>query len=890
MYDRHQKAFVIERIEQKNGLFHFYGNNKELSEAELGENKVTYSLLDRFSLGQIDPPSVFALRRESLHIDYQRRISEVKGFLGGRIDLIPHQLYIAHEVSTRYAPRVLLSDQVGLGKTIEACLIMHRLLLGGQISRVLIVVPEPLVHQWFVEVWRRFNLWFHIYDEERCAALADSAPDGNPFLDDQLIICSTALLAESQKRAQQAIDAGWDMLVVDEAHHLAWSVDHISKEYTLVEQLAKVAQGVLLLTATPEQLGLESHFARLRLLDPDRYSNFEAFQQEAALHQKTAKVAEKVQSHQPLSQAEKKLLAPFFPAKRLNEVNESNRAELIEELLDQFGPGRVIFRNNRSAMRGFPKRHAHLYPITAKNQSSTWTDSLVGNDDPENMAQLWQQENDAIGKEQSLMPKSSKTENPKIAWLIDLLKAKPTEKMLLICKAKETVLELEKALSKPLKRKVALFHEELSIVQRDKQAAWFAEAHGARILLCSEMGSEGRNFQFAHHLILFDLPAHPELLEQRIGRLDRIGQTQDIHIHVPYLKDSPQQVLAQWYHQGLNAFEKHIEGGATLFKAFEQALREVSQTHDFKETQKQIQALIKQTQAFQMKLQKKLAAGRDKLLEWNSFRPKVAKKWVREIESVDRDRSLEKYLTKVFEHFKVEMEDLSPRTFFLHPTPGSTLAFPGLPSEGISVTFDRKKALQREDIGFLSWDHPMTTGAIDLVLGSGTGSVSYAELRGKHKPGFLLETLFVLETAGQQRASVDRFMPNTPLRMVVDMQGSPLTERYPADTLQNQLISLPFDELAGQDLLLEHVLPKMIEAATEHVEVLKSEAIEGGLKRMNRRLGYEINRLKQLQKKNPTIRNEEIAVAEREKKNLAQLIRQANLRLDALLLIKTGQF
>ena len=108
--------------------------------------------------------------------------------------------------------------------------------------------------------------------------------------------------------------------------------------------------------------------------------------------------------------------------------------------------------------------------------------------------------------------------------------------------------------------KAALFHEGLTLLQRDRNAAFFAEEDGARILICSEIGSEGRNFQFAHHLVLFDLPADPELLEQRIGRLDRIGQTATITIHVPYLRGTESEVLARWYHEGLNAFEMNPHG------------------------------------------------------------------------------------------------------------------------------------------------------------------------------------------------------------------------------------------------------------------------------------------------------------------------------------------
>jgi ATP-dependent helicase HepA len=156
------------------------------------------------------------------------------------------------------APRVLLADEVGLGKTIEACLILHHLILTGRVQRALILVPESLVHQWFVELLRRFNLWFHIYDEDRC----DASGNENPFLESQFVLCKMKLLTAEERRSQQALDAGWDIVVIDEAHHLQWSPDNASPEYQVAEKLGRKTAGLLLLTATPEQLGMESHFAR----------------------------------------------------------------------------------------------------------------------------------------------------------------------------------------------------------------------------------------------------------------------------------------------------------------------------------------------------------------------------------------------------------------------------------------------------------------------------------------------------------------------------------------------------------------------------------------------------------------------------------------------------
>lgn len=875
--DQNDQPLLIERVDLENGLYMYYGQNKKISEADLGNVSVNYGVDDRLFMGDVDSPRAFALRRETLQHDYNRKISPVYGSVGGRIDLIPHQLYIAHEVSSRYAPRVLLSDQVGLGKTIEACLIIHRLLLSGRISRVLILVPESLVHQWFVEVLRKFNMWFHIFDEERCEALEGGAPDGNPFLANQLIICSTDFLASSEKRSQQAIDAGWDMLVVDEAHHLEWSVDSVSPEYGVVAQLSMVAQGLLLLTATPEQLGEESHFARLRLLDPNRYDNYEDFINESSEHKIIAEIVEKLHLGKTLISDDQKVLESFFSKERIQSAltgDDTAKDNLIEDLLDQHGPGRVLFRNTRSALRDFPKRRAHLAPLKTTKDHDLWLQRMTN-----------EFAYDVKPTETPTEQEFWFNEDPRMQWLLKTLKRIDPAKALLICKSKEKVLALEEVLAKRGNLKVGVFHEDLTIVQRDKNAAWFSEPEGAQILLCSEIGSEGRNFQFAHHLILIDLPLHPELLEQRIGRLDRIGQKEDIYIHIPYLINSPQHKIAKWFHEGLNAFEKNIEGGYKIYKLFGDRLLHVIQASTFTDPDSELEAIIAETSHFQKELQKSLGEGRDQLLEMNSFRPKVAEKLVTQIQLEDRDKSLENYLTNVFRYFDMEMEDLASRTYFLHPASETTAIFPSIPREGLSITFDRHHALSREDISFLSWDHPMTTECIDLLLSSGTGSTSFGILRGSNKPGLLLEILYVLETSGKRGVSIDRFLPNTPIRIVVDLNGTEVTDQFAVETFNKNLISGHIEPFLDNENLVNKILPKMISAATKIAEQQGSKEIAKGLQTMNRTLNHEIERLQTLQKKNTNIRSEEIQIALEEQTALAALITNARLRMDALQLV-----
>lgn len=874
--DAANKPFLIDEVRELGGLLIYLSETGLLSESDLGEVAVKHTLTDKLLLGEFGSRKEFDIRRKLLEFDYQRKLSSVHGFVGARIDLIPHQYYIADEVCSRYSPRVLLADEVGLGKTIEACLIMHKLLLTGRVSRVLILVPDSLVHQWFVEILRKFNMWFHIFDEERCNSIEEGAPEGNPFLADQLVLCSTFFLSSSSKRAEQAVSASWDMLIVDEAHHLKWAEDNISSEYSVVDLLSQNTQSLLLLSATPEQLGVESHFARLRLLDPERFSDLESFKNETAGHKPVAELVDKLSSSKALTKADVKLVNELTLEKDADLKDLEIRENLIQDLLDQHGPGRVMFRNTRAALKGFPKRKVEL--ISLANESYLEEEDAISRYSEELQADL--------GLRKSFKPNFSL--DPRIKWLVNLLKDITPSKVLLICKTKQKVLALEEAIAKKVRLNVGVFHEDLTLVQRDRNAAWFEESNGAQLLICSEIGSEGRNFQFAHHLVLFDLPFHPELLVQRIGRLDRIGQKHEIKIMIPFLKNSPQEGLANWYHLGLNAFEKNLEAGDQLVNEFGERLIEALKDYPSKEAKSGMTSLIEETINFKKDLDELLASGKDRLLEMNSYRKGVAEELLEDVEELDKENELEEFLKSTFDHFRVEMEYLSPRTYFLRTRHENAELFSSIPEGGVSVTFDRKKALSREDISFLSWDHPIVTGVIDMVLSSGNGTVSYGKLRNLEDLGVAMEFVFVLDTLGGKRFSVDRFLPSTPIRLVFDHSGKDVSKVYPAQLLEKNLTRGDAAEILQDESFEESKLPRMVKEATAKAEKYAQETISTSLKIMNSKLGYEVYRLKSLSARNKSIRPEEIVQAQGEMDELKGLIEGAQIRLDALRLIKVG--
>jgi ATP-dependent helicase HepA len=358
-------AFLVERVEIRDELLIYRGEGRELEEGQLDDEQSVSQADDRLIGGRTDSVAQFELRLEGLRRRAEARRSPAWGLGAARIGLVPHQLRVAGIASARRPPRVLLADEVGLGKTIEAGMIIARQLATGRASRVLLLLPDTLVYQWFVELLRRFNLSFAIYDEERCEALQSSGEDsadeaGNPFEDEQLVIADFGFLENSPKYAAQLLAAPWDLLVVDEAHHLAWSPEATSPRYAMVEKLAAAIPGVILLTATPEQLGRSGHFARLRLLDPQRYHDLDGYLAEADDYQALSAIADRLLEGVALDEAQRRTLASAFDGDTaltayLDEATKpANARELLAALIDRHGTGRAMFRNRRAGIGGSP--------------------------------------------------------------------------------------------------------------------------------------------------------------------------------------------------------------------------------------------------------------------------------------------------------------------------------------------------------------------------------------------------------------------------------------------------------------------------------------------------------------------------------------------------------
>ena len=422
---------IIDTKDQHSLLHYKISDNTWISEQEIDATQGKISPLDRLQAGQIGSFKWFNVYREMIKATNRQQGQLSHGFVGPKINIIPHQYDVAQQILKMPLPRALLADEVGLGKTIEAGLVIHQLMVSGRAQRILICVPASLVNQWLVEMKRKFNLDCTLIDDEYCAEQESE----NPFTQIQVALCNFDWLSNS-RFLEQAQNTEWDMMVVDESHRLQWE----SKAYQSALALSKVSQGVLLLTATPEQLGVESHFARLHMLDPLRFSNLDQFLDEEEQYGIISEIVDQIEleglaSALPAIASLNDAKLTAFADETLSKNNDEK--DFTDWMADRYGTGRMVYRNTRRTISGFPQRHSEFYHL----------------------------------KEQS-----------NLEWLIDWLITLGDMKVLLICETAENAILINQAINTQTHIQSGAFHEQYSLIERDQIAASFVEPDGIQVL------------------------------------------------------------------------------------------------------------------------------------------------------------------------------------------------------------------------------------------------------------------------------------------------------------------------------------------------------------------------------------------------------------------------
>ncbi|MEO1367063.1 MAG: helicase-related protein [Acidobacteriota bacterium] len=601
---------------------------------------------------------------------------------------------------------------------------MNRLLHGGGVERAVVVAPETLTVQWLGELWRKYHQVFVLLDEARLKDVERDHGEGfNPFDVHRRVILSTELLTSEPRLRDQALDAGVDLLVLDEAHHLRRrSGQPGNAAYRAFAPLAAAARHLLLLTATPLEDDVEGFFRLLQLLRPDELpeSDFEGGD--------LAGLRSRLERREPLP--------PCTSATRRADIGGLPPRVAWPVPLDAeaWEPQRAFLRGLRaSADLESPLGRRRLAERLRLALSSPA--ALERTFDDEALEALRRGAADA---------------DPRTAWLVEKTWtwAQAGEKTLIFVADRPALEALRSALPRV---QVGIFHEDLSLERRDVEVARFRLPEGPSVLISTESGGEGRNFEFCRRLVLFDLPWHPATVEQRIGRLDRIGR--ELPTEIVYFKPPSgfPRVLVELY-ESLGLFE-HPLGGLVrelrqLAEAIvEQAVRpEAARLDDF-------EAVLRDARSAQDRVRE--AAHHE--LHRDPYVADMADSILARVPA-ELDALCEDVVTRAAARFGFGCETQSGARTWLIEFGSQALIdhLPGVtPGSRFLGTFDRERAVANEDLEFFASGHPLVEGVLaELEDGDRGRATFFAAGAVDGDPAFGLLALFNDDT-GVDAVAVD---------------------------------------------------------------------------------------------------------------------------------------
>lgn len=443
------------------------------------------------------------------------------------IDKYWYQIETARKVLRQLGGRALLADEVGLGKTIEAGLIIAEYLARGMVQSMLVLTPASLVSQWQSELSEKFNIATITTDNRDPQQPIDSFWTNNPR------IIASLNTAKSAKHYPHVTSRTWDLVVVDEAHHLK---NRTTLNWKLVNALNK--RFILMLTATPVQNSLIELFNLLTLLKPGLLQTEAAFKKEYvdSRNGRVPKNPEKLRS-------------------LMREVMVRNTRALVDVKL----PKRFATTITVTPAAGEDKLYQDLSEYLRNSEDKldrlSRTNLLMrAGSSPGALADSLKQLTKRLPDEElkSLARRAAQVKQVEKAKVLVEMLSKSRQKTLVFTTHKATSTYLTQTLQ-AANIPFAEFTGGMSLKQKDEAIAAFRDT--VSVLIASETGGEGRNIQFANAIVNYDLPWNPMKIEQRIGRIHRIGQTQDVFIFNFCLKGSIEEYILRILHDKINMFE-----------------------------------------------------------------------------------------------------------------------------------------------------------------------------------------------------------------------------------------------------------------------------------------------------------------------------------------------
>jgi SNF2 family DNA or RNA helicase len=758
------------------------------SVAELGiRPAVIQDPLDRVRRGQLGTADDFNLRSTAADYWFSNQHSALVSLAHARVDLKSHQVY---------PHRFMLCDEVGLGKTIEAAMIIKELRARGQAQRVLILVPPGLTRQWQFELKSKFNESFAFYNAATVRYLKDKGAS-NVWMANDSIIASQTWASWTQDRQREISEVPWDMVVIDEAHHARsrkqGRTTRITKLYGLVSELVArpeaARRAVLLITATPLQLEHYELYSLCDMLNPILFASAEDFDEHMDSRAGLNRTVDRIEK-EPLPRDSGSLSELVQEIQEFLDIDEgaahellqNDPAELTQKLRELHRVSEVLIRNRKAIVGEFQPRHATTWEVELTDRE-TRIHELMDGVFERGYARAAETRKNSIGFQmvilQKLLASSSRallvslsarrerlsaqagptisTEEAEAALEEDseaaevlgalgepvaqeiaefdeiiaelkqikldskatrlrsnlkaLVAEDPDAKVLIFTEFRETQAMLAKLLA-PVAA-VHIFHGQLTGEQKDLAVKGFRTGDGAQVMISTEAGGEGRNFQFCHVVVNYDLPWNPMKVEQRIGRVDRIGQEHPVLIFNFHVKGTIEGRIFEVLERRINIFENAVGGLDPILGEAEADIRKALKlAAGDRDVEMERLGLRLEMDVERARRAEKQAA--DFIMDAKSYVADIARKAARSampISETDFELFLIRLLRSVNTYIG-DREDSGERRIFFHAP--FTLEHPELVTgqEARRVCFDPRLNTESELVEYLGFGHPI----IDVLV------------------------------------------------------------------------------------------------------------------------------------------------------------------------------
>ena len=471
------------------------------------------------------------------------------------IELYDHQIFAAMRVKNEFGGSAILADEVGLGKTIEAGIILKEFLISGLVKNVLILVPPSLVYQWQDELQSKFNLSFTQKDDSHFK---------DPASHSLLILSHSSAAYPTQSNFLKKRD--WDMIIVDEAHSMKNSA---TLKHKLLKELSR--KFTLFLSATPIQNNLGELYNLVELLMPGTFGTISEFKTRYT------------------DDPQMRRINPFFKdelQKKLSKIIIRTTRQQVKKYItftDRIPYTKILKPTNDErglydkitgkVQEYYDSGYDVLYLMMIQRLISSSTESTKRALFKMKKSELFSEED-----YQELMEIANRIKiDTKTRDLVDVIKEQKNSKFLIFTEFYATQDYLSRILSAN-GYSVTLFNGKMSLVERAESVEKFRNQ--SQIMISTGAGGEGQNFQFCHNVVNYDLPWNPMRIEQRVGRVHRIGQKNDVNIYNYAYENTIDAYILQLLYTKIKLFTMTL---GHLDLLFEDVTDEKTGVHFFKE-------------------------------------------------------------------------------------------------------------------------------------------------------------------------------------------------------------------------------------------------------------------------------------------------------------------